>query len=114
MSSAAHSERLHPYLAGTLFGAWAAAIALAPGPILKAALAAPALLVPVAWWTVLRPHRWIALFFATALLLPPLPVAIGDSGPHICLAFAALGLLAGALRLSSWRIDLSGAGAPLL
>jgi O-antigen ligase len=114
MSSAADSARLRPYLAGCTFGLWAAAIALAPSLAMKAVLAAPAVVFPALWWTLLHPHRWIAAFFASALLLPPLPIAIGDSGPHICLLFAALGLFAGMLRLGDWRIDLSGPGAPLV
>ena len=71
MSSATQSERLRPYVAGTSFGLWAAAIALAPTLTIKAVLAAPAVLLPIAWWTVQRPGRWIALFLGTALLLPP-------------------------------------------
>src|SRR5436190_19876272 len=105
MSSATQSERLRPYVAATSFGLWAAAIALAPTLTIKAVLAAPAVLLPIAWWTVQRPGRWIALFLGTALLLPPLPIAIGDSGPHICLAFAALGLVAGAVWGGEWRVS---------
>ncbi len=114
MNSAAPAERLRPYLAGILFGGWAAAIALAPSLAMKAAIAAPAALLPVAWWTVQRPARWIAAFLAAALLLPPLPIAIGDSGPHICLLFAAFGLLAGVLWPGEWRVEVSGVGAALL
>src|SRR3954452_14450089 len=110
MSSATQSERLRPYVTGTSFGLWAAAIALAPTLTIKVVLAAPAVLLPIAWWTVQRPGRWIALFLGTALLLPPLPIAIGDSGPHICLAFAALGLVAGAVWGGEWR--LSGVAPP--
>ena len=66
-------------------------------------LAAPALLIPLAWWTLHQPARWVAAFFAAALLLPPLPIPIGDSGPHPCLLFAALGLFAGLLWLGEWR-----------
>ncbi len=86
------------------FGVWAAAIALAPGVPAKAALAAPAVIVPVLWWTLQNPARWLALFFGAVLLLPPLPIPIGDSGPHPGLLFAALGLLAGILWLAEWRI----------
>jgi hypothetical protein len=107
-------ERGRAYLVGGLFGVWAAAIAVAPGVETKALLAAPAAVIPLVWWTVMRPGRWIAFFLATALLLPPLPIAIGDSGPHICLLFAALGVLAGALWAGEWSIDLSGAGGPLI
>jgi hypothetical protein len=113
MNSAAEHARLRPYWAGACFGAWAAAIALAPGLPMKLALAAPAVAIPVVWWTLRLPHRWLTLFFAAALLLPPLPVSIGDSGPHPCLLFAGLGILAGAIWIRDWRIDLTGPGAPL-
>src|SRR6266496_461848 len=105
---------LRPCLAAGIFGLWAAAIALAPGLVLKAALLAPALLIPLAWWTLLLPGRWISLFFATALLLPPLPIAIGDSGPHVCLLFVALGMVTGALWAAEWRIEPGAVGTPLL
>jgi hypothetical protein len=94
-----------------LFGAWAAAISLAPGLPLKGALVAPAVIVPVLWWTLRNPARWLALFFAAALLLPPLPVPLGDSGPHPAVAFAALGLLAGSLWLAEWRFESTGLNA---
>jgi hypothetical protein len=56
------------------------------------------------WWTLRTPVRWLALFLGTALLLPPLPIPIGDSGPHPSLIFAALGLVAGVLWMGQWRI----------
>ena len=89
------------------FGTWAAAIALAPSLPAKALLAAPAIFIPLTLWTIHRPARWIAAFFAAALLLPPLPIPIGDSGPHPCLFFAAVGLFAGLLWLPEWRIPAS-------
>ena len=46
-----------------------------------------------------------------ALLLPALPIPIGDSGPHPSLLFAALGLLAGVLWLAEWRIVPTGLNA---
>jgi hypothetical protein len=54
---------------------------------------------------------WLTLFFASALLLPPLPIALGDSGPHLCLLFAAIGMLLGAMSLTHWRIRLCGLNA---
>jgi O-antigen ligase len=114
MTAAPQLERLHPSIAAALFGAWAATIALTPDLAWKAALTLPALVVPVAWWTILLPGRWISLFLATALLLPPLPIAMGDSGPHVCVVFAALGLLATAFRAREWRLDLAGPGVALL
>src|SRR5205814_5508345 len=46
----------------------------------------------------------LVMFFCAAVLLPPLPIAWGDSGPHPSLAIAALGLLAGLMRLADWRV----------
>ncbi len=112
MHSAAATIGPRRYVVPACIGAWAAAIALAHSPAVKAALAAPAVLIPIAWWTLQAEQRWIYLFLSAAILLPPLPIALGDSGPHICLAVAALGLLAGLLR-REWRIDLSGPAAPL-
>jgi len=47
---------------------------------------------------------WLTLFFASALLLPPLPIVLGNSGPHVCLVFAAVGVLFGLASLVHWRI----------
>ena len=97
-----------------LFGVWAAAIALAPGLPLKAALAAPAVIAPVLWWTFQNPGRWLALFCGAAILLPPLPIPLGDSGPHPALLFAAMGLLAGVLWLAEWRFLPTGLNAAFM
>ncbi len=89
-------------LAGAL-GLYAAAIAASPNLTVAAALAAPLLVVPVCVWTLTAPARWLALFFFAALLAPPLPIRVGDSGPHVAITIAALGVLAGAMRLGEWR-----------
>jgi O-antigen ligase len=102
------------WLAALLFGSWSAAIAAAPSLAAKAWLAAPAAALPLVWWTIGRPARWIALFFAAALLLPPLPIAIGNSGPQPCLIFAALGGFCGLLWLREWRIAPSSLNAAFL
>lgn len=49
--------------------------------------------------------RWWAGFVVASLLLPPLPLALGNSGPHVALVFAAAGLWAGLRRWSEWRVD---------
>lgn len=90
-----------------LLGTWAAAIALAPTLTIRLALLAPALLLPISFWAVAASSRWIPCFFAAALLLPPLPIALGDTGPHPSLWFAALGLLAGVLSLPDWQFRVS-------
>jgi len=86
-------------------GLCAAGIALAPTLPIQAAIAAALFLPPLCWLVVAEPQRWLALFFITALLAPPLPIALGDSGPHVALVFAALGLLVGALHRTAWRIE---------
>ena len=47
--------------------------------------------------------RWWAGFVAASLLLPPLPFALGNSGPHLALLFAAAGLWIGLGRYPEWR-----------
>jgi O-antigen ligase len=83
-----------------LYGALVAAAPLALATVLLAPLA----VVALAWWTLNKPHRWIGGFIAAAILLPPLPIPLGDTGPHPCLLFAALGIFAGALYLRDWHI----------
>jgi hypothetical protein len=90
-------------LAPLLAGAYAAAIALAPKPSVAFALAAPLAVLPFAWWAILHRDRWLLLFFAAAFLLPPLPIGLGNSGPHPSLLFVALGLLTGVLAARRWR-----------
>ena len=111
-SAVSPGARWRPW-APVLLGVWAAAVAVAPSLPVKLVLAAPAVLLPVALWTMETPGRWIPCFFAAALLLPPLPIAWGDTGPHPSLWFAVLGLLAGILGLRRWRIPFTGLNAAL-
>jgi O-antigen ligase len=107
MTSALPARNRSPLFAALLFGCWAAAIAVAPSLTVKALLAAPAAIAGTVWWTIQRPGRWVALFFAAALLLPPLPIPIGNSGPHPSMIFAVLGIFCGVLWLSEWRVPAS-------
>src|SRR5947209_4596481 len=85
-------------------GIYAALLALVHDPIYKLIAAAPLLLICVAWWTLKgAPDRWVTIFLCAAVLLPPLPITLGDSGPHPSLVIATLGLLAGVIRLFDWR-----------
>jgi len=101
-------------LAGLAVGIYAALVALAPGFNAKAVLCVPLIAVPIAWPILRTPRAWLALFFAAALLLPPLPIRLGDSGPHIALLFAAAGLLIGLLRLSEWRFEIDPLAGSIL
>ncbi len=67
-------------------------------------LAIALLAIPLCLWTLVTPAAWLGLFLFSAMLLPPLPISIGDSGPHPCLIFAAIGVLAGLIRLEQWTI----------
>lgn len=102
MTAAVDSRRALTVAA--VLGGYAALLALAPSARLMLTLAAPLLLIPLLWWIIQTPSRWLAAFFFCALLLPPLPIALGDSGPHVALLFAALGLFVGLLRLAEWRL----------
>jgi O-antigen ligase len=91
--------------AGAMVGACAALIAVRPGFAMKAAVCAAMIAIPVLWWMLREPARWLALFFVSALLLPPLPVNIGDAGPHVALLFAGCGLLVGLIHAVPMRFD---------
>jgi O-antigen ligase len=94
------------FLVGAALGVYAALAALAPSRAGKIALSAPILLLPIVWPIVAIPNAWLAFFLACALLAPPLPIALGDTGPHVALLFAAAGLFAGLLRLREWRFTI--------
>jgi O-antigen ligase len=91
--------------AGALVGSCAAFIAVRPGFAAKAAVCAAMIAIPVLWWMLREPSRWLVLFFASALLLPPLPVNIGDAGPHVAVLFAGFGLLIGLIHFVPIRVD---------
>ncbi len=101
-------------LAAAAVGTYAAAVGVAPGLGAKIALASPLVLLPLLLWTLATPDRWLLLFFFAALLLPPLPVRIGDSGPHIALAVAAIGVFIGMLRAGEWRFKADFLSSTLL
>ncbi|MCU1339990.1 MAG: O-antigen polymerase [Bryobacterales bacterium] len=74
-------------------------------PIVGAAVLTTVLcLLPLAWYAFSVPYRWLAMFFAAALLLPPLPLPGGDTGPHPSVPLAAIGVLAGMASFDRWRI----------
>lgn len=91
---------------GALLAAYAAAVALTPGAT-QWMLAAPLALAPVLHWVLRSPTAWLTLFFAVALLAPPLAFAtpFGNSGPHPAVAIAALGVAVGFIRMGDWRFQ---------
>ncbi len=97
-----------PIAAGILMGSCAAPIAVMPGIAIKAALCAVLMMILLFWWMLLEPSRWLVLFFVSALLLPPLPVNIGDAGPHVALVFAGCGVLIGLIHAVPLRLNRLG------
>jgi len=91
--------------AGAVLGSCAALIAVRPGLAIKASLCAVTIAIPLLWWMLREPSRWLMLFVVSALLLPPLPVNIGDAGPHVAILFAGCGLLAGLIHAVPFRVD---------
>jgi O-antigen ligase len=80
---------------------------LARPPILWG-VAAGICFLPIVWYAFSKPKQWPLLFCAAAILLPPLPFPVGDSGAHVSILIAAAGLLAGLAGLADWRIQRSG------
>ena len=101
------------YGIGLLLGGYAAAVAVTP-VVGQVALVAPVLAAPLVLWLLAGPARWLLAFLVCALVLPPLPFALGDTGPHICLVIVALGAFAGLLRIGEWRIRLEPVHLPIL
>jgi O-antigen ligase len=95
---------LGPAIPALGIGAIAASAVLLLSPTAVLLTTAAICALPLAWYVFSVPHRWVAVFFATALLLPPLPFPGGDTGPHPSLLVAALGLLVGIASLERWRI----------
>lgn len=89
-------------------GTYAAAICFTGSLESAIAWAAPLVLAAVFGWIVFAPNSWLPVFFTAALMLPPLPLPMGDSGPHLAAAFALVGLFAGLLQLEQWRIRTDG------
>ena len=94
------------WIAGSL-GAYACVVAASPNVLAAGARSMPLVAIPVVLWILQTASRWLWCFFFAALLLPPLPFAFGNSGPHLGVALGGLGLVCGALRLGVWRVERS-------
>ena len=104
LSAVEASGRNRWVAASLLLGAAAAAVAVLstpPGPAIALGVLA---FIAFAWWTWGGYDRWFVAFAVATCLAPPLPIALGTTGPHIALFAALLGLWIGLGRLSTWRI----------
>jgi O-antigen ligase len=68
--------------------------------------------LPLAWYAF--SVRWVPLFLAAVILLPPLPVPVGDTGPNVSVMVAGIGILAGLARLADWDLRLAALPCALL
>ncbi len=68
----------------------------------KLLLVIPLFLAAVFYWIILRPSRWLVAFFFCLLLLPPLPLPLGNSGVHVAPLFAMLGAVAALVWKREW------------
>jgi hypothetical protein len=84
-------------------GASAALAAACVSPLAALAVAGGIALAAGAAWTIEQPARWIAVFLVAALVLPPLPIPLGDSGPHPAVLAAGFGVLASLVYATRWR-----------
>jgi O-antigen ligase len=63
------------------------------------------LCLPIAWYAFAHPRRWPLVFCAAAILLPPVPFPLGDTGAHASILIAGIGMLAGLAQIREWRIE---------
>jgi O-antigen ligase len=90
------------WIAG-LLGTYACVIAASPNALAAGAWSMLLVAIPLVLWILQTASRWLWCFFLATLLLPPLPFAFGNSGPHLGVALGGLGLVCGAVRLREWR-----------
>jgi O-antigen ligase len=103
-----------PEYIAVLLGLLAAATALIDSKAAVFAACLATLALPAGLWLLAGQTRWITAFFCAAILLPPLPFAFGNSGPHLAVVFALLGLIAGAAYARDWRLQITPLTAALL
>jgi O-antigen ligase len=88
-------------LVATAIAAPAGLLPLLLKPLDLALGAAAIACIAVLAYAILAPRRWMILFFAASLLLPPFP--IGGVSLHPSILVAVAGLLAGSVRLSAFK-----------
>ena len=91
------------YWAPAGIAVWASALALAPSIPMKCSVAALLVVPSFAWWLLGHSYRWLVAFLLCSILLPPLPIAIGDSGPHVAVLLLPIGAAVAILRPPQWE-----------
>jgi O-antigen ligase len=107
-------SRLSQFVPALAIGLCAGLLPLiGPATVVWIALAALCF-APFVWYGFCKPKLWPLLFCGAAILFPPLPFPVGDSGVHISIVIAGAGLLAGLARLQEWRIERNGLNLALI
>ena len=101
------NSRLSRFVAALAIGLCAGLLSLGSTKVIWIALAAFCF-APFVWYGFCKPKLWPLLFCGAAILFPPLPFPIGDSGVHVSIVIASAGLMAGLARLPEWRIERNG------
>src|SRR5271154_4731445 len=104
MTAGALRLRRNEAVLAALLGTLGTLAAFVPGVAPKLGAAALACLGAGLWWIIAEPNRWIPTFIVAAWVLPPFPLDLGSSGPHVAVLAAACGVLCGLLRLPAWKI----------
>jgi O-antigen ligase len=94
---------LAPGLFPIALGLWCGLVALMPNNTGRLLLLAPPILAALFYWVLPSPSRWLVAFFFCLLLLPPLPLPLGNSGVHIAPLLALVGLLTSVVWIRAWR-----------
>jgi hypothetical protein len=106
---------IRQFLAFSFVGLAAGCTAILPGREWSAVVLAAVLLTGwVAWWLLAGVSRWVLLFIATVLLLPPLPLPWGDSGVHPAIAIVSFGVITGLIYIRRWRLPSGPVPAALI
>lgn len=79
----------------------AASIAVLP-PLPRLCVVGLLACAPVLAWMISSSTAWLGLFLGAVLLLPPLPLSIGNSGAHPALLLAAFGVYAAVILSHRW------------
>jgi O-antigen ligase len=97
-----------------LIGGVAACSVFAESKAMALAMCLVPLAVLTSFWLLAGTERWVSAFFFAAILLPPLPFALGNSGPHVAMGIALIGMLVGLAYVGEWRLHVTTLTTALL
>ena len=107
MAAVADQPRLRGIVPALALGVGAGAAVVSGSKAIQAGFVASVISIPTVWMVISVERFGLKLLMASLLLLPPLPLPFGDSGPHPAAAVAALCVMAALIRLPEWRVPLT-------